>query len=46
MRLSGRQAKPNYLAIMPGWNYAVRLYRPRKEIIDGSWNFPTAEPAK
>ena len=26
---------------MDGWNYAVRLYRPRPEILDGSWTFPT-----
>ena len=24
---------------MPGWNYMVRLYRPRKEILDGTWKF-------
>jgi hypothetical protein len=23
----------------------VRLYRPRPEILDGSWKFPDAEPA-
>lgn len=34
----------NCLAIMPGWNYTVRLYRPRAEILDGSWTFPIAEP--
>ena len=32
---------PNTLGIMDGWNYAVRLYRPRPEILDGSWKFPT-----
>jgi len=35
---------PNCLPIMPGWNYTVRLYRPRKEILDGTWKFPEAEP--
>jgi hypothetical protein len=35
---------PNCLPIMPGWNYMVRLYRPRAEILDGSWTFPAAEP--
>jgi hypothetical protein len=35
----------NYLPISPGWNYTVRLYRPRKEILDGTWKFPQAEPA-
>jgi hypothetical protein len=35
---------PNCLPIMPGWNYTVRLYRPRKEILDGKWTFPEAQP--
>jgi hypothetical protein len=34
----------NCLPITPGWNYLVRLYRPRAEILDGSWKFPEAEP--
>jgi hypothetical protein len=29
---------------MDGWNYIVRLYRPRAEIVDGSWTFPSVEP--
>jgi hypothetical protein len=37
---------PNYLPIIPGWNYTVRLYRPRKEVIDGTWVLPVAEPMK
>jgi hypothetical protein len=40
----GAEDKPNYLSIMPGWNYLVRLYRPRPEILDGSWTFPAIEP--
>ncbi|MUM33551.1 DUF1214 domain-containing protein, partial [Mycolicibacterium sp. CBMA 361] len=35
---------PNLLPITPGWNYTVRLYQPRPEILDGSWTFPRAEP--
>jgi hypothetical protein len=27
---------------MPGWNYLVHLYRPRREILDGLWKFPEA----
>ncbi len=38
--------KANYLPIIPGWNYAIRLYRPRKEILDGTWKFPKREPLK
>ena len=32
---------PNALPITEGWNYLVRLYRPRPEILDGRWTFPT-----
>jgi hypothetical protein len=35
---------PNCLPIMKGWNYTVRLYRPRQEILDGSWKFPEPQP--
>jgi hypothetical protein len=34
----------NCLPITPGWNYLVRLYRPRQEVLDGSWTFPEAQP--
>jgi hypothetical protein len=27
-----------------GWNYMVRLYRPRPEILNGTWKFPEAQP--
>ena len=34
----------NNLPITVGWNYVVRLYQPRQEILDGSWTFPVAQP--
>jgi len=34
----------NCLPIMKGWNYTVRLFRPRPEILDGTWQFPDARP--
>jgi len=34
----------NCIPIPPGWNYAVRLYQPRAEILDGSWQFPAPQP--
>ena len=37
--------RPNCLPIMEGWNYTVRLYRPRAEILDGSWTFPAISPS-
>jgi hypothetical protein len=36
----------NCLPIMKGWNYTVRLYRPRAAILDGSWTFPEPQPAQ
>ena len=36
---------PNCLPITEGWNYAVRMYRPRAEILNGKWKFPEAQPA-
>ena len=35
---------PNCLPITSGWNYWVRLYRPREEILNGSWKFPEPRP--
>jgi hypothetical protein len=36
----------NYLRIMPGWNYIVRLYRPRGGILEGTWTFPEPMPVR
>jgi len=36
--------RDNCLPITKGWNYTVRLYRPRPEIINGKWQFPEAQP--
>lgn len=33
----------NCLPITPGWNYIVRLYRPKPEILTGRWTFPEAQ---
>jgi hypothetical protein len=36
----------NCLPIMKGWNYTLRLYRPRAEILDGRWRAPEAVAVK
>jgi hypothetical protein len=38
--------RPNCLPVVDGWNYTVRLYRPRAEILDGTWTFPGLTPAR
>lgn len=35
---------PNCLPVTKGWNYTVRLYRPRAEILNGKWTFPAPQP--
>jgi len=35
---------PNCLPTMPGWNYMVRFYRPRPDILNGKWKFPEPQP--
>jgi len=43
--LGGDSSDVNPLPLQEGWNYTVRMYRPRPEILDGSWTFPDLEPA-
>jgi hypothetical protein len=44
VHFGGNDDRPNLLPIMDGWNYTVRLYRPRPQVLDGSWTFPAVEP--
>lgn len=44
VRFGGDESLPNCLPLTEGWNYLVRLYRPRPEILDGTWKFPGLEP--
>jgi hypothetical protein len=46
VHFGGDPKQKNFLYIMKGWSYTVRLYRPHKEIIDGSWKFPDPMVAK
>jgi len=46
VHFGGDPKSSNYLYIMEGWNYVVRMYQPRKEILDGKWVFPGVKPVK
>lgn len=46
IHFGGDPKQSNYLPIMDGWNYLVRLYQPRKQIINGSWSFPAPQAVK
>ena len=45
IHLGGDPDQINYLPIADGWNYAIRMYEPEPEILDGTWTFPKIEPA-
>jgi hypothetical protein len=43
IHFGGDPKQPNFLPIVLGWNYIVRLYRPKKAILDGTWTFPNPQ---
>jgi hypothetical protein len=45
VHFGGDDDRPNLIPIMDGWNYTVRLYRPRAEVLEGSWTWRHAKPA-
>jgi len=46
IHFGGDPGQINYLPITKGWNYAIRMYEPGKEILDGSWTFPKIVPVE
>jgi hypothetical protein len=44
IHFGGDPASVNYLPMTAGWNYVVRMYQPRKPVVDGTWKFPEAQP--
>jgi hypothetical protein len=46
IHFGGDSEQPNYLYTPERWNYMVRLYQPREPILDGSYQFPEAQPVE
>lgn len=46
INFGGGSSALNNLPITSGWNYTVRMYQPKQEIINGSWKFPKAQRAE
>jgi hypothetical protein len=46
IHFGGDPKADNFLPIVPGWNYIVRMYQPGQEILSGTWTFPNAEAAE
>jgi len=40
IHFGGDPNQPNFLYIVKGWNYMIRLYRPHQEILNGTWKCP------
>ena len=36
----------NCIPITAGWNAAVRMYRPRREVLEATWHFPEPQPVE
>lgn len=43
IHFGGDESASNHMPITPGWNYLLRLYRPRQELLDGQWKAPQAQ---
>ena len=43
IHFGGDESATNFLPITPGWNYLLRMYRPRPELLSGEWKPPVAE---
>ncbi len=41
-----QDGRVNCLPTIGGWGYVVRMYEPRKEILNGSWTFPVTKLVK
>jgi hypothetical protein len=40
------EGSDNCIPITEGWNYIVRLYRPRAEVVNQTWKLPDATPVQ
>jgi len=46
VHFGGDPSQSNFLPIMAGWNYMLRIYLPQASYFDGSWKSPAIEPVK
>lgn len=42
IHFGGDPSQPNFLPIMDGWNYMIRIYLPQEAYFDGSWTVSEA----
>lgn len=44
IHFGGDPNRDNWLFAPEGWNYTIRMYLPREEILEGDWAFPDPKP--
>lgn len=43
LHFGGDPRSINYIPITEGWNYVVRMYQPKAELLNGTWTFPKSQ---
>ncbi|HEX4085317.1 MAG TPA: DUF1254 domain-containing protein [Chthoniobacteraceae bacterium] len=46
IHFGGDEQLPNFIHIMPGWNFVFRMYRPKQALLNGAWKLPDLERVK
>ena len=46
VHFGGDSSQSNFIPIMAGWNYMLRIYLPQAPYFDGSWKAPKARPVE
>jgi hypothetical protein len=46
IRFGGDPSQPNFIYLPKGWKYLLRLYRPSKEVVEGTWEMPVLVPVE
>lgn len=46
IRFGGDPTQPNFLPITEGWNYIIRAYQPKWQILEGGWEPPAPQQGR
>ena len=46
LNFGGDPSSVNFIPLSEGWNYVVRMYRPRTEVLNETWTFPKIKEIK
>ncbi len=46
IHFGGDPSRSNFLPITDGWNYIIRAYQPKWQILEGDWTPPAPQMAR